>query len=335
MIHELVAAEGGLRQVFSCASWSPSSRSRGFLNVPTCARAVWRLRRTSASGTKGVVHVHLSEKGSFLREGFLLAWAALIGSPTVATLHGADFPTFAEKWPRLVKQVLCRSDVVLALGPKTKELVLRLIPDQIVAETLNPVSLPDLDLTAEHKLCDGKYVLFAGEMSRRKGLDRLLLAWREVAATAPDFQLILCGPPADVTVDPSLSGVRVLGQQPRQRTLSWIRGASLVCLPSRREVLPMTLLEAAIHGVPTLATDVGEIAVLRASGGIAIVSPEPEAIASAISELLLHPGRRQAMGSNNAVWARRHASADAVSRSLERAYEIAAQTRSTATGAGG
>ena len=59
-----------------------------------------------------VAHVHLSERGSFLREGSLVAVAHRRGLVTVATIHGASFMPFARRYPWLVSTVLRRADLI-------------------------------------------------------------------------------------------------------------------------------------------------------------------------------------------------------------------------------
>ncbi len=70
-----------------------------------------------------VAHVHLSERGSFLREGSLVALAHRRGLVTVATIHGASFMPFARSYPWLVSAVLRRADLVTCLDRKTLDCV--------------------------------------------------------------------------------------------------------------------------------------------------------------------------------------------------------------------
>ena len=69
-----------------------------------------------------VAHVHLSERGSFLREGTLLALAHRRQLGTVATVHGASFGRFASRNRTLVEAVLRRAEVVTCLDRATLEI---------------------------------------------------------------------------------------------------------------------------------------------------------------------------------------------------------------------
>lgn len=74
--------------------------------------------------------------------------------------------------------------------------------------------------------------------------------------------------------------------------------AHLVCLPSYREGVPKTLIEAAACGRPIVATDVPgckEI-VRHGENGLLVPPQDPLALSSALEELILSPSLRQQMG---------------------------------------
>jgi len=202
-----------------------------------------------------VIHVHISEGGSFLREGSLLRLARMRGRPTIATLHGADFEKFARRHPRFVRTVLSQASVVVCLGIQTERQVSKLLPHARTEILLNPVEVHRRPTTG----LSTRRVLFAGEVGERKGFDRLLRAWRLVHTAVPDAQLIVCGPLAAGWSPPiEQDGVQYLGDVSRDVVRQELSAARAACLPSRREVLPMFILEAVSSGVPVVATRTGE-----------------------------------------------------------------------------
>jgi glycosyltransferase involved in cell wall biosynthesis len=225
-----------------------------------------------------IVHVHLSERGSFVREGALVVLARLRRIPTVVTLHGADLRTFSSRHPRLVRFVLRRAAVVVTLGPVTAEWVRSFVgPGPRVIVVPNPVAVPeDPPLPAT-----GDNVLFAGEVGRRKGADVLLQAWPLVVAQRPGARLTMAGPYADVHPG-SLPGVRWLGPVAHRQIQDLLDESALVVLPSRAEVMPMFLLEAMARSRPVVATDAGEVPYLLGEAGMLVPIGDPVALADTI-----------------------------------------------------
>jgi glycosyltransferase involved in cell wall biosynthesis len=77
--------------------------------------------------------------------------------------------------------------------------------------------------------------------------------------------------------------------------------ADLALLSSTSDAMPMTVLEAMALGVPTVATDVGDVSqVLGAGAGICVPPDDPAAFTAACVELLANPGLRERMGATAA-----------------------------------
>ena len=74
--------------------------------------------------------------------------------------------------------------------------------------------------------------------------------------------------------------------------------AAVVCLPSYREGMPKTLIEAAACGRPIVASDVpGCREVVRHGvNGLLVPARDPEALAEALNDLLRNPIKRRQMG---------------------------------------
>lgn len=83
------------------------------------------------------------------------------------------------------------------------------------------------------------------------------------------------------------------------------RTLDVAVLTSDREVLPMTLIEAAACGVPAVSTDVGAVRdiVLDGETGFVVPTGDEPLLAERILYLLQHPAERHAMGQR----ARQHA----------------------------
>ncbi|MFI7589899.1 glycosyltransferase family 4 protein [Spongisporangium articulatum] len=125
-----------------------------------------------------------------------------------------------------------------------------------------PNAVPDLGAVApaHERSEDSKIVVAAGRLTRQKGFDLLIGAWRPVVAAHPDWQLHIYGGghlEADLRRQIDDLGlaesVRLMGfSDDLPRHLSQ---ASLYVLSSRFEGFPLVLLEAMGCGLPVVAFD--------------------------------------------------------------------------------
>lgn len=296
----------------SASTWHPASRTRGLL--PTARLLAGLLRRGRRPAW---VHVHLSEGGSFIREGAVVVVARALGIGTAATLHGADFLHFAERHPRLVRRVLGACRVVFPLGPRAAARIAELAPSARVYPVLNPVDLTELqNAPASFRKST---VLFGGEVGHRKGVDRLLAAWPEVRRRHAGATCLLVGPPAD-ELGELPEGITQLGPVPRCELLGLLKTTDVACLPSRDEALPMFVLESLGLGVPVVTTPVGEIGQLGEAQGVALTDGAPADLADRLLFLLEDPARRREWGARGAAWVAENCTVDAVGSALTSGY---------------
>jgi glycosyltransferase involved in cell wall biosynthesis len=242
--------------------------------------------KVARSSSSDIVHVHLSERGSFVREGALLILAKRRGLATAATIHGASFVPFARQRPRLVAGVLRHADLITCLDPQVCEIVQTMAPRARVALLPNPVPFPATILPADQT---SEIVLFAGEIGLRKGADVLCQAWAQVAQERTDARCILVGPRTDLQI-PKLERLTVQAPVAGDEMADLLSRARVVALPSRAEGMPMALAEAMGAGRPFVSTPVGGIPELAADGGGVLVPVgDADALALRLSEFLADP----------------------------------------------
>jgi glycosyltransferase involved in cell wall biosynthesis len=181
---------------------------------------------------------------------------------------------------------------IAALGVGKDRLFL--IPGSGVdTEQLTPLPEPPGPVTAA----------FVGRLLDDKGV-RTLVAAQEILATRGEpIRLLLAGKPdpanpASIPIDEIASwkqrpGVEVLGQVADIRDV-WA-AAHIAVLPSRREGMPKSLLEAAACGRAIVATDVPGCRAIARDGENALLVPvdDPVALADAIDCLARDPVLRQ------------------------------------------
>lgn len=270
--------------------------------VHDLAAVVWaaaRLLALRARRAAVVVHVHLSQGGSFVREGAVLRLAHAVGLPTVATVHGSRFDAYFDANRRRVGAVLAAADRVVVLTGDALERVRSLGLADRAAVLKNPVEVPGRPAADP---ASSWTVVFAGEVGTRKGADTLLDAWPSVSAAVPAARLVLAGPVPKgqeglAARAAALGTVTWLGPVALAEVLSQLAGAGLAVLPSRAEAMPKFILEAMAAGLPVVATDVGAVAeVLDPAVGRVVAPGDPAALAQALVELLADDGLRGVLG---------------------------------------
>lgn len=150
---------------------------------------------------------------------------------------------------------------------------------------------------------------YAGRMLADKGVPVLVEAQQTLRRRGIDVDLMLAGAPDPEnpsSIDPAtlaawqaLPGVAWLGQVADIRTL-WA-AAHIAVLPSRREGLPKSLLEAAAMGRPLIATDVPGCREIAQDGVNALLVPPDDAaaLAAALERLASDAGLRRRLGAES------------------------------------
>ncbi len=316
VIANIVRGGLGAERVDAFATWVPGSHSRSAVLTARAAAVVSRL----PAGT--VVHLHMSERGSFLRETSVLAAAKMRGLPCVVTIHGAEFADFSRRHRRLVAAALGMANVVTVLSEVDRQAVERLGVPAHVELVPNPCAL---DREAGRAADTEELVLFAGEVGKRKGADVLREAWPLVAARRPQARCLIVGPATELRLA-STPGLELRGPVPPHQVQTLIRRARAIVLPSRGEALPMILTEAMAAGRPFVSTPTGGIAAIK-EGGLLVPVDDAEALAAALTGLLADPQLAQRIGDSGRELCRLELSPEVIDARMRAVYARAREPR--------
>jgi len=247
-----------------------------------------------------VVHAHVASRASFMRKSLVLLVARASGCKTIFHLHGAEFREFAtqEAGPllrRWIRHTLERSSVVIALSESWARFVEGVAPGARVTVVPNAVPLPDLGLatTAAGGEVAGR-VLFLGRVEAGKGVFDLLAAGAALATSMPHLRLVFGG---EGDLDALRRRAAELGIGAHVELPGWIDAqgreaelarASVFCLPSHAEGLPMAMLEAMAARKAVVASDVGGIpeALHDGDNGLLVPARDAAALAAALARVL-------------------------------------------------
>lgn len=199
---------------------------------------------------------------------------------------------------------------------------IELIPGSGVdTDALRPLPEPDGPIT----------VGFAGRLLTNKGIRALVAAHRILRSRGMDIRLRIAGDP-DLANPDSVTpqeaqqwnnepGITWLGHVADIATL-W-RDSHIAALPSHREGLPKSLLEAAACGRPLVATDAPgcrEIAIPDKTG-LLVPIEDPQALADAIGELAVSQELRMRYGAAARQLVVEKMSAQAIGAAIVALYE--------------
>jgi glycosyltransferase involved in cell wall biosynthesis len=176
-------------------------------------------------------------------------------------------------------------------------------------------------------------VITVANLRREKGHDTLIAAIPQVIERRPDTEFVFVGDGPlrqelqDAVAERGLgSQVTFLGE--RRDVAALLAQSDVFVLPSRSEACPNGILEAMAAGLPTVACRVGGIPelVVANSTGILVEPDQPEALATALLDVLEQPERARALGAAARVRAERHFSFDRMVGAFEELYlrELAA-----------
>jgi glycosyltransferase involved in cell wall biosynthesis len=138
-------------------------------------------------------------------------------------------------------------------------------------------------------------VLYLGALSKEK---RVELAMRTVAGMDRGVLVVAgSGPEREhlehVASEIAAGRVRFVGTVEDPRDV--LHASDVLVLPSRTEGVPGCLVEAAMCGIPVVATDVGGVRGVVADGiGRVVPADDPAAFANAVRDVLAHPRRGSA-----------------------------------------
>jgi L-malate glycosyltransferase len=278
----------------------------------------WLLGR----GRFDVIHCHL-----YVSNWLGKPLAKLMGVPVVVS-HDHCYDRFRFDWPLFaaIDSFANRfADRILVIANSIREELIKVERVPAKKIVLVPNGLPDLPLVP-HQGNVRKTIGGAGRMVGWKRFDRFLRVAKHLLKLDPTYRFILGGSGPEEQALRTLAnelGVSAnlvwLGATPRLD--GFFESINVFLLTSDFEDLPMVLLEAMNHGIPSVAVAVNESR-LNLSGNILALDPEEteSGWARAIHELMSSPERCLELGNRaHELMKKEYMAADRVRR-IEEIY---------------
>jgi glycosyltransferase involved in cell wall biosynthesis len=287
------------------------------------ARELVRRRRQLRRAT-----VYLPEPGPMMTMMLLQFFHAFRPERLVLTFHGSEILKFARRPIRrwLAGQLIRRATRVSTLSNYTQELLLSHFPEAAEKITLTPGALrSDFVVVPPKKdnVSSKIVVLTVGRLHPRKGQLLTLQAlqmlpsdirkrieyWIVGAQSKGRYENSLR---ATAAAEPDLV-VRFFGNLPDDELARVYDGADIfamtsVTLDRSVEGFGLVYLEAAAHGLPVVAHDVGGVsdAVVDGVTGLLVPPHRPVQLAAAFEKLIHEPELRKKLGAAGREWALRN-----------------------------
>lgn len=191
------------------------------------------------------------------------------------------------------------------------------------------------EITATPEL-PARFVLYAGQVSRRKGSLVLAEAAREFLPCHPEVHLVYAGgclpepgvSPIDRAIREAVGTelkqrVHFLGQLTREQTLACMRRAAVFAFPALIDCFPLVVLEAMSAAVPVVFTKYppGPEMIEDGVSGLLADPHSPHDFTEKISRLLADPGAASHMGVLGRKRVARRFSLERCVQATERFYE--------------
>lgn len=298
-------------------------------------RAARALRRAGAD----VVHSHGHFAGIL---GRIAAWwagvpAAVHHLHTIDTTLKARHRALERLLARRSARILCCSDAVARHAREGLGL-----PRALLVTVPNGIDKgPPIEPPAARALLGGPpppLVGCLGSLAPHKGQAVLLRAFAALVRAGAAGTLVLIGDGPDRRALEALAHeagvaarVRFLGERGDARRL--LPGLDLLVVPSvAREGFSLAAIEAMDAGVPVIASRVGGLPEALDSGasGVLVEAGDPDALATAIGDLLARPDRRAALGEAGRRRVERCYRAREMARRVEAVYRDALGERRAA-----
>lgn len=259
------------------------------------------LRRDVAQTRPSLIHAHFAYPAGLAA----IRCGKHFGIPTILTVHGSDvhtLPNIAAKYRDGVTEALASANRVLAVSDFLSGAVFNLSGRRDVLVQRIGVDLQRFaacDRNAERSAVpelahiQGPIVLFVGNLLHAKGVLDLLTAFREIREVAAHLVYVGDGPLAKEIARRRYAyglqeQVHLLGARPNTVVPTLLNAADVFVLPSYKEGLPMSCVEALACERPVIASDVGGIPeiVKHNHTGLLVPPGDPAALAVGLRRLL-------------------------------------------------
>lgn len=260
-----------------------------------------------------IIHVHHASHLTWIAHYI----RAIYGIPFITIEHGTGIlnSTMDNRYLTLTKDALNKSEYIVCVSGDTKKWFLRVYGRKYVSKIRIRPGGVDLEkynhnskikiIDKKYRLSDRKVVIFAGKLTKNKGVDYLVKAARSI-----DADIFILGSGDELSKlkkmanDQKIKNIHFLGyfgpEYIDELREFYKRADVFVCPSVWDEPLGLVLLESMASGTPTVASRKGGIPLVVKNNfnGLLIKARSSKAIADAVNKLLSDDKLRKRLGKN-------------------------------------
>ena len=208
------------------------------------------------------------------------------------------YSEYSDSWIRLERTIYHNSSINFTMSSNVSKSMIEQYScsQHKVACVYAGSNVKNIGIDLNKKRYDNKHILFVGREWERKGGKDLIEAFKIVLSSHPDAKLTIVG----CTPNISIKNCNVIGRITLQELHRYYLDASVFCLPTKREPFGIAFVEALMHGLPIVATNIAAIPdfVLQGQNGYLVKPNDIRGLASALIELISDPDKCRVFGKN-------------------------------------
>lgn len=292
-------------------------------------KSFWKIRKLLNTHLYDVVHIHVSERGSFTRKSIVLRMAKRKHCKVILHHHGAEFLDFYQQSSagkkKRIRRILAEADLNLVLSRRLVPIYQEISPDAQIECLYNTVRTPEENQYNP----DAREFTMLGRLAERKGTFALLDTIKMIDSTlARDVKFNLCG---DGDLDLVKERIKTLQIEHRIAHLGWAEGNTkdeilrrtmAHVLFSYNEGLPMAILETMGCGIVNIATCIAAIpeVITDRETGFLVEPGDKDKLAEVLMEVSNNASERSRISANSFDFIAKAFSLEAGIRRLEQIY---------------
>lgn len=265
-----------------------------------------KLRKALIDFDPSLIHLH----GVSGNAAYLMPLANDFGIPSVISTHGETFmdanDIYEKSW--LLRKVFMYSLRTTSYLTAPSEYILQRVGEmsdlpedcKVIPNGIEPISFQDQDIVFANKPDDFEYFIFAGRISRKKGIETLVKSFAILKEDWPEIRLKVCGEGEELNRIEDLArslclsnSIDFLGKLDKTTLFRLINSSVALVIPSEVEPFGMSALEAMSLGVPVIGTDNGGIVELCKNGALLVDCQNSSELSKAMLRVKSPEFRRQ------------------------------------------